>query len=96
MTQYVRSCADRLLEYVLPYPGERSWEEVKTHLGITDISLHKLISEVELIVPHAFYKSITVEGETVALGIKEEAKPQLLKLLEDGGFSNPGCSQHPV
>lgn len=87
MTEHLRITADRLLEFVLPYPGEKSWDEIKTYLDVTDISLHKIISEIELMIPHLLYRSTSVEGESLAVGVKEEMKPGQLYFLSEGGFT---------
>lgn len=88
MTEQVRITADRLLEFILPYPGEKSWDEIKNYLDITDISLHKLITEIEARVQHLLYKSTNTEGEPLAVGIKEEMKSGLLHFLSEGGFTS--------
>ncbi|MGN6492851.1 MAG: hypothetical protein ACTHLE_12705 [Agriterribacter sp.] len=86
MTENLKETADLLLEFLLPFPAEKSWEEVKVYLGTTDITLHLLLTEIEKDIPGLLYKSVDMHDKPVALGIREEKKPGLLGFLSDGGF----------
>lgn len=87
MTDHLKETADLLLEFLLPFPAEKSWEEVKVYLDTTDITLHLLLTEIEKDIPDLLYKSVDVHDKPVAVGVREEKKPGLLGFLSDGGFA---------
>ena len=81
MTENLKETADLLLEFLLPFPAEKSWEEVKVYLGTTDITLHLLLTEIEKDIPGLLYKSVDMHDKPVALGIREEKKAGIAGLF---------------
>ena len=87
MNTQLKETADLLLEFILPFPGEKGWDEVMVYLDITDITLHLLLTEIEKETPGLLYRITDIHENPVAVGVVEEKKTTLLRFLSEGGFS---------
>lgn len=79
--------ADHLLEYILPYPGEKDIREIEHHLNISPLKLQLFLTEIGNEKPGWIYKSVGENNEPKSVGIIEEMKPEVLDFLSKGGFS---------
>ena len=86
MNAHLQETADLLLEFILPFPGEKGWDEVMVYLDVTDITLHLLLTEIEKDTPGLLYKISDIHERPVAVGVVEEKKAALLRFLSEGGF----------
>jgi hypothetical protein len=79
--------ADQLLEYILPYPGEKDIQEIEHHLNLSPLKLQLFLTEIGNEKPGWIYKSIGENNEPKSVGVIEEMKPEVLDFLSKGGFS---------
>ena len=94
--------ADHLLEYILPYPGEKDIREIEHHLNISPLKLQLFLTEIGNEKPGWIYKSVGENNAPKSVGIIEEMKPEVLDFLSKGGFSKqvsqdniPPADLHP-
>ena len=78
--------AERLIDFLLPFPGERSWNEIKDYMDIADVDLQLLINKIDSELPGLIYKSVDMQNKLIALGLREEKKPELLHFVEERAF----------
>ena len=79
--------ADQLLEYILPYPGEKDIQEIEHHLNLSPLKLQLFLTEIGNEKPGWIYKSVGENNEPKSIGVMEEMKPAVLDFLSKGGFS---------
>lgn len=79
--------ADQLLEYILPYPGEKDIQEIEDHLSLSPLKLQLFLTEIGNEKPGWIYKSVGENNEPKSVGVMEEKKPEVLDFLSKGGFS---------
>ncbi len=87
--------ADQLLEYILPYPGEKDIREIEEHLNISPLKLQLFLTEIGNEKPGWIYKSVGENNEPKSVGVIEEMKPEVLDFLSKGGFSKQVANNTP-
>jgi len=79
--------ADQLLEYILPYPGEKDIQEIEHHLNLSPLKLQLFLTEIGNEKPGWIYKSVGENNEPKSVGVIDEMQPEVLDFLSRGGFS---------
>ena len=82
--------ADQLLEYILPYPGEKDVQEIEHYLNLSPLKLQLFLTEIGNEKPGWIYKSVGENNEPKSVGVMEEKKLEVLDFLSKGGFSKKG------